>query len=113
MTINTAIALVNAVMGVAFVTLGGALLWQARRSLRQWPVSALVALAGPYIGAGIMLLHRMGWRLGDLPGDAFDRNGAGTLVVQVVITAVVLALGQRIARGRLLTASDRRRVDAP
>ena len=111
MTVNGAIAVTNGIIAAAYVALGCALLWQARRSLRAWPVSAWVALAGPYIGAGVLVLHLIGWRLGDLPGQAMDRDGPGTLAVRVAIACVVVALLQRIARGRLLTDGDRARVD--
>ena len=116
MTMNGTIAAVNLTIGLAFVALGMALLWQAWLGWRHvrhplWPVSALVALAGPYLGAGVVWLHITGWRLTNLPGQAFDRDGVGTLILRVVVAFVALALVQRIARGRLLTEGDRRRVD--
>ena len=113
MTTNGMIAAVNLTIGLAFVALGVALLWQARRSLRVWPVSALVALAGPYLGAGIVWLHLTGWRLWEVPGEAWDRDGVGTLILRLAVAFVTLALTRRIATGRLLTEGDRRRVDAP
>ena len=112
MTTNGAIAATNLLVAIVFVALGLALLWQARTTLRAWPVSALVALAGPYIGAGLVWLHLTGWRLGDVPGTAWDRDGPGTLALRLGVAFVALALLRRIVAGRLLTAADRRRVDA-
>ena len=111
MTINGAIAALNFAAVVVYVALGVGLLYQARRSLRQWPVSALVALAGPYLAAGLMLAQLTGWRMGDWPGTAWDRDGPGTLLLRLVLVGVGAALLQRILRGRLLTDSDRQRVD--
>lgn len=118
MTTNGMIAAVNLTIGLAFVALGLSLLWQAWLGWRRvrhplWPVSALVALAGPYLGAGIVWLHLTGWRLGDVPGEAWDRDGLGTLVLRLVVAFVALALVRRIVTGRLLTEGDRRRVDGP
>ena len=113
MTINATIAAVNLAIAVAFVALGLALLWQSRSSLRAWPVSALVALAGPYLGAGVVLVQLAIWRLDDTPGLAFDANGPGTLLVRAAVAFVAVALLQRIVRGRLLTSADHERVTRP
>lgn len=111
MTVNGLIVAANVTLVTALLFLGGALLWQARRSLRAWPVSALVALAGPYLFAGLIVGHVALWRIEDAPGRAFDRNGIGTLAVRLIAVVVTWALVRRIVTGHLLTPRDRARMD--
>jgi phosphate/sulfate permease len=113
MTTNGMIAALNVAGAVVYLLLGLALLWQARRSLRGWPVSALIAIAGPYVLAGIALAQWTGWRAGDWPGEAFDATGLGTLALRFALVFVGVALLRRIVTGRLLTPGDHERVDTP
>jgi hypothetical protein len=112
MTVNGMIAILNVAGAVVYLLLGAALLWQARRSLRSWPVSALIAIAGPYVLAGLVLVQWTGWRAGDWPGEAFDATGLGTLALRTVLVFVAAALLRRIVTGRLLTPGDQDRVRA-
>lgn len=112
MTTNGFIATANVVIAVGLIALGAALLWQARKGLIAWPVSALVALAGPYLLAGVVMAQLAVFRAGDLP-PALARDGLGTAVLRLALVYATLALVRRIVTGRLLTERDRRRVDRP
>jgi hypothetical protein len=110
MTINTAIALANIAFASGYLLTGVWLLWQARPIFRQWPVSMLLALSGPFFAAALVLLHWMLWRFVEVPGEAFDETGLGTLFLRLAGTVIVYAWLQRVVRGRVLNASDRERV---
>lgn len=110
MTVNGLIAVVNGAAGLALIFLGLALLWRANGRIWRWPVSAYVALAGPYLVPGLVLCQIAVFRAGSLP-PPFTANGWGTLGLRVVCAVVVVALVQRVVRGRLLTAADRARLE--
>jgi hypothetical protein len=112
MTTNGMIATTNAVIAAALVALGLALLWQARRGLIAWPVSAFVALAGPYLLTGLVLAQLAWLRTAEAP-PGWERDGVGTLVLRGVAAVVALALLRRIVTGRLLAPQDRDRVGPP
>lgn len=100
----------GSVLAVVYLVLGGMMLVAARTRWRQWPVTAYIALAGPYIAAGVIFAHRAGWRLGNPPGEIFDRNGVGSLAISWVAIVFAVALIQRLWSGTLLTEQDRERI---
>src|SRR5690348_15288930 len=98
MTTNGSVATANGLIAVALIFLGCALLWQARPRLWRWPVSALVALAGPYLTAGLVIGQLALFRTVTIPAP-FGPNGYGTLGLRCLCAFVVLALLQRVVRG--------------
>lgn len=109
-TVNGLIASTNGLLGLAMIFLGCALFWQARHRLRAWPVSALLALGGAFLMPGVVWAHIALLRTASLPG-VVGPNGVGTLVLRIATLAVMLALVQRVVRGRLLADADRARLD--
>lgn len=109
-TTNGLIATANGLVAVALVMLGIALLWQVRGRLINWPVSALVALGGAYLLPGLAWGQIALFRTTSFSGP-FSSNGAGTLAIRLACVVVVVALTQRVIRGRLLNAGDHTRLD--
>jgi hypothetical protein len=106
MTINGLIGLSNAITALGLVALGLGLIWMTRGRLKEWPVSARVALGGAFLAMGVCWGQLTMFRHIDLP-DPADRNGVGTLVLRLATTVVVVALARRVYAGTLLTAKDR------
>lgn len=110
MTVNGAIVAANVVIALALLALGLVLVWRAWGRLRHWPVSAYVALSGPYILPGIVIGQLALFRATDL-APPFTPNGWGTLGLRVLCAVVTLSLVGRVWRGQILTDADRRRLD--
>ncbi len=109
MTLNEGNALANALIALSLFWLGATCIWQARERWHRWPVTALVALGGMFIGVGIVVGQPVAIRL-DIEPWLLGRNAVGTLLIKLVVLCLVIALLQRVLRGSLLTAGDRARI---
>jgi hypothetical protein len=111
MTVNSLIAIVLAIAGVAMIGSASLMLWQVRHRWHEWPVSAYVALAGPLLGAGVVSTHIAVLRLWGEPFVPwFGPNGYGTLASRVGLAIVAVALCRRLVIGHILNTADRKAV---
>lgn len=114
---NEIVAGANAVWALALLYTGMMMLrqgWQVWRgtAVSWWPVSALTAIGGVLLTCGLLIAQTSGWRVGNLPGEVFDRSGAGTALRSVTGAVLAVAVARRVWRRELLTEGDRRRVYA-
>lgn len=107
MTVNALVIALNCLIAVGLVALGLGLLWQSRHRWREWPSSAGVAIAGPYLLPGIVIAQLAWFRVEDAEPDWIGPNGYGTLALRLACAMVVVALAWRVYGGRLLTERDR------
>lgn len=107
------IVIANVVAAVAYLVLGAVFVWKGFSGFREWPVGAMVAIAGPYLLAGIVLVQLTIWRAMDNDGSIIGWEGKGTLVLRIAIAFTAFALARRVVFGSILTDGDRRRVRDP
>lgn len=125
-TNNTALTWANAMIAASTIYLAAMYLYQAanRKSIRQWPVTALVALAGPHVMFGAIFLQLWLFRLYgltsvrpvgmyiDSPLGAFGVYGDGTVFLRQLLVVVLIGKIYRVQQDRLLTPRDRIRIAA-
>jgi hypothetical protein len=110
--VNEWIAWANAVIAVSMFATGLVFFWQAwkRNALLEWPPSVLVLLGIVPFCVGLAWGQIVLFRITDLDG-VFGPNGVGTLIFRWFVAVIVAARLVRVARGRLLTSSDRTRLN--
>jgi hypothetical protein len=107
------IATANVIHSLGLIALGVSMIWKAWGSIWHWPAPALVAMAGPYLIPGLILLQLAVWRMTEEDGGAFGYEGSATMALRVVGAVVTIALLLRVLTDTLLTESDRARVRDP
>lgn len=97
------------VSGIAMI-LEGYRVWRAGK-VAWWPVSALIAIGGVFLGVGLVLAQGTAWRIDATPGTFTSANGPLSVLVRCITAVICVALARRILQKSLLTDGDRKRVN--
>ena len=114
--ISGMILVMNVASAASLFALGCAFVWRAFPAVREWPVSALVAIAGPNLIVAIVLAQQAVWRADGNGGDEggiLGYSGVGTLAIRAALVVVSVAMTRRVLFGAILTDTDRKRVRDP
>ena len=112
MSMNTMIAWASAVIAIGMLGTGLLFFVQAwrRKCLWEWQPSVLVLLGIVPFFIGLAWGQICLFRITDIDG-AFGPSGVGTLILRWFVAVIVILRMIRVARGRLLTKLDRKRLN--
>ena len=108
MSVNTVIVISNVVMASCLVALGLGLFLKSIKRAWEWPVTAGIALSGPFLAAGLVIAQLALFRTFDF-GFHMNPNGYGTMTLRIVGAILSAALVWRVYGDTLLTERDRER----